>query len=307
MRVLEAESLRKTYGRLVAVEALDLAVAQGEIFGLLGPNGAGKTTAISMMCGVMRAEAGRVRIGGHDIVKEPFAARRLLGLAPQELALYEDLTGRENLHFLARLQGLRGAARHRAVAWALEVAGLEERAGDLAGRYSSGMKRRLNLAAGILHRPRLLVLDEPTVGVDAQSRAYIFETVRTLQADEGMTVLYTSHYMEEVQALCSRVAIMDRGHLVAQDTVDGLIAAHAAPGMEITLEGDAAAAEEALRDLGAVAREGCVLHLEASPGAGEVVGRVERSGCRLLALGVRRADLETVFLRLTGRSLRDGS
>jgi ABC-2 type transport system ATP-binding protein len=250
MPLLETRGLGKDYGSLSALAGLDLAIEEGEIFGLLGPNGAGKTTAISMMCGVVTPSRGSARVAGLDIAS--FAARRLIGLVPQDLALYEELSALQNLRFFGGLYGLTGSELAARADWALELAGLRERAREPVSRYSGGMKRRLNLAAGLLHRPRLVILDEPTVGVDPQSRNHIFATIRALSAEHGMTVLYTSHYMEEVELLCKRVAILDRGALIACSTVEDLVARH---------------------------------------GGEEVV--------------VRKANLETVFLALTGHRLRD--
>jgi ABC-2 type transport system ATP-binding protein len=224
--LLETRGLGMDYGSLRAVDALDLEVEEGEIFGLLGPNGAGKTTAISMVCGVVTPSRGSVRVAGADLASDPFAVRRAIGLVPQDLAVYEELTATENLRFFGSLYRLRGAELAERVTWALALAGLGERAREPVSRFSGGMKRRLNLAAGLLHRPRLVILDEPTVGVDPQSRNHIFATIRSLCSDHGMTVLYTSHYMEEVEILCRRVAIMDRGALVAQGAVDDLLSRH---------------------------------------------------------------------------------
>jgi ABC-2 type transport system ATP-binding protein len=179
-----------------------------------------------MMCGVVTPSRGSALVAGLDIARQPFAARRLIGLVPQDLALYEELSADQNLRFFGGLYGLAGTELSARVDWALELAGLRERAREPVSRYSGGMKRRLNLAAGLLHRPRLVVLDEPTVGVDPQSRNHIFATIRALCADHGMTVLYTSHYMEEVQLLCRRVAILDQGALIACDTVEDLLAHH---------------------------------------------------------------------------------
>jgi ABC-2 type transport system ATP-binding protein len=197
---LELRGLGKDYGARTAVGAIDLDVVRGECLGLLGPNGAGKTTAMSMACGVVTPTRGTVRIAGIDLARDPFGAKARLGLVPQELALYEELSGLQNLRYFGALYGLGGAALAERIDWALGVVGLRDRAGDPIRKYSGGMKRRLNLAAGLLHKPELLILDEPTVGVDPQSRNHIFETVRALKKD-GMTVVYTTHYMEEVEAL----------------------------------------------------------------------------------------------------------
>src|SRR5215831_4923749 len=230
--VLELAGLGKDYGARVAVQSVDLAIRRGEIFGLLGPNGAGKTTTISMACGVVPPSRGTARIAGHDIRSDTFAAKRAIGLVPQDLALYDELSPRQNLAFFGQLYGLAGDELAQRIDWALGIAGLTDRAGDLVKTFSGGMKRRLNLAAGLIHEPTLLVLDEPTVGVDPQSRRHIFDSIRTLR-DRGMTILYTSHYMEEVEELCDRVAIMDAGAIVASGTLAELRAAHSGGGLEI--------------------------------------------------------------------------
>jgi len=195
--VLELTGLAKNYGEREAVKGLDLRVERGEIFGLLGPNGAGKTTTISMACGVVPPSRGAIRIAGHDLASDGEKARRAIGLVPQELAVYEELTPRQNLVFFGELYGLRDAALGKAVDAALSVSELADRADDLVKNLSGGMKRRLNLAAGLVHEPALLVCDEPTVGVDPQSRRHIFDSIRALR-DRGMTIIYTTHYMEEV-------------------------------------------------------------------------------------------------------------
>ena len=312
MALLESRGLGKDYGALRAVEALDLDIEEGEIFGLLGPNGAGKTTAISMMCGVVTPSRGSVRVAGHDLGRESFAARRAIGLVPQDLALYDDLTARQNLRFFASLYGLRGSELAARIDWALALAGLVDRSSESVRRFSGGMKRRLNLAAGLLHRPRLVILDEPTVGVDLQSRNHIFATIRALCADHGMTVLYTSHYMEEVELLCQRVAIMDSGREVASDTVAGLVAQHGGGSLEVEFRGDAGRVAAALGALGEVTLEeqgesGGRLRLieESQVKPGAVVRAVENAGGEVEALRVRKPNLETVFLALTGHSLRD--
>lgn len=309
MTFVATSGLGKDYGALTAVRALDLEIGAGEVFGLLGPNGAGKTTAISMLCGVLTPTRGTASIGGADIRRDAFAARRKTGLAPQELALYEDLTARENLAYFGGLYGLRGRDLADASAWALGVAGLLERAAEPVRRFSGGMKRRLNLAAGILHRPPLLVCDEPTVGVDPQSRAHIFETLRGLNRDHGTTILYTSHYMEEVQALCPRVGVMDQGRLAALDTVENLLRIHGQAEAELVIETDARAdaVEAALAGFGPVRREGARFRFGAPPSFAGVASAVEAAGARVLSLQVARSDLETVFLRLTGHQLRDAS
>jgi ABC-2 type transport system ATP-binding protein len=300
--ILELRGLGKDYGTRTAVKALDLDVARGEILGLLGPNGAGKTTTISIACGVVTPTRGTVTIGGKPLA----AAKNKLGLVPQELALFEELSANENLEYFGALYGLRGAELGKRVAWALDVVGLADRARDVVKTYSGGMKRRLNIAAGLVHEPELLVLDEPTVGVDPQSRNHIFETVRALHA-RGMTVIYTSHYMEEVEALCERVAIMDHGEIRALGTIAELVAKHAGRGVELELAGDVDAAERAAREHGDVERTGATLRVVPRAGLSAVIAAIEGAGATIARVESRQANLETAFLALTGRALRDAS
>ncbi|MGE5186354.1 MAG: ABC transporter ATP-binding protein [Acidobacteriota bacterium] len=300
---LELRGLGKDYGTRTAVKALDLDVARGEILGLLGPNGAGKTTTISMACGVVTPTRGSVAIGGTQLAREPFAAKRKLGLVPQDLALFEELSADQNLRYFGALYGLRGAALAKRIAWALDVVGLADRARDVVKTYSGGMKRRLNIAAGLVHEPELLVLDEPTVGVDPQSRNHIFETVKALHAG-GMTVIYTSHYMEEVEALCDRVAIMDHGEVRAVGTIGELVAKHAGRGVELEVIGDAEAAARAAQPHGEVTRDGQLLRVVPASGLAPVIAAIEQH-VRIARVESRQANLETAFLALTGRALRD--
>jgi ABC-2 type transport system ATP-binding protein len=302
--VLELRGLGKDYGPRVAVRALDLEVARGEILGLLGPNGAGKTTTILMACGVVTPTRGSVRIAGLSLADDPRAAKAKLGLVPQDLALFEELSADQNLRYFGSLYGLRGGALADRVVWALGIVGLADRARDPVRQYSGGMKRRLNIAAGLLHRPELLVLDEPTVGVDPQSRNHIFETVRALHAD-GMTVIYTSHYMEEVEALCTRVAIMDAGEIRALGTIGELVAQHAGRGIELELAGDVDVAVRAARAHAEVARTGSVLRVLPAAGIAPVIAAIEGAGATIARIESRQANLETAFLALTGRALRD--
>jgi ABC-2 type transport system ATP-binding protein len=305
MTILELRGLGKDYGDRTAVAAIDLDVARGEILGLLGPNGAGKTTTISMACGVVTPSRGSVTIAGISLTAEPFAAKAKLGLVPQDLAIYEDLPATHNLRYFGALYGLRGAELASRVAWALEVVGLTDRATEPARRYSGGMKRRLNIAAGLVHQPALLVLDEPTVGVDPQSRHHIFDTVRALK-QRGMTVIYASHYMEEVEALCDRVAIMDGGALIALGTIAELVAAHAGPGIAVELTGDIDAAAQAAQRHGSVERTGSLLRIVPASGVAPVIAAIEGAGAAIARIESQQANLETAFLSLTGHALRDG-
>ena len=278
------EKVSRRYGARVAVDGLTLEVRRGEIFGLLGPNGAGKTTTVSMCVGLLEPTSGSVQIAGRGRPAEP-STRAHLGLAPQALALYEVLSGRENLRFFADLPGLVGAEREQRVDWALDFVGRVDRADDRVAVYSGGMKRRLNLAAAILHRPELLFLDEPTVGVDPQSRNALFDNILALR-EAGATIVYTTHYMEEVERLCDRVAIMDHGRLLALGTVRDLAEQHGGPSVLVL---ESAAGDE---------------RLETSDPVGELARR-NAEGVALSGFRWERPSLEQVFLRLTGRSLRD--
>jgi ABC-2 type transport system ATP-binding protein len=216
--MIEVEQLRKQYGDFTAVHDVSFVAQPGEIFGLLGPNGAGKTTTIGCISTLLAPSAGHIRVMGHDVVKDGIEARRSMGVVPQEIALYDDLSADENLSYWGGAQGLRGADLRARIHDVLELTGLSDRAKEPIKRYSGGMKRRLNFACGIVHRPRVLLLDEPTVGVDPQSRVRLLELVRE-QARSGACVLYTTHYMEEAETLCDRLAIVDRGRIIAQGTL----------------------------------------------------------------------------------------
>jgi ABC-2 type transport system ATP-binding protein len=284
--MLRLEGVRKRYGTRVAVDGLSLEVRAGEIFGLLGPNGAGKSTTVHLAVGLLEPDAGTILVGRQGAGGPPSrpAARRRIGLAPQSLAVYEQLSARENLLFFGRLFALSGGALARRVDEALAFVQLTERADDRAATYSGGMKRRLNLAAAIVHDPEVILLDEPTVGVDPQSRNAIFESIEALRG-QGRAIVYTTHYMEEAARLCDRVGIVDRGSLMAVGTVPALVAAHGGP-PELVVEraGGPVRLQTAdpLRELNRLAAEAPI---------GEF--RLERP------------SLEQVFLRLTGRQLRD--
>jgi ABC-2 type transport system ATP-binding protein len=219
--MLEAINLRKSFGTLVAVDNVSLRIAKGETLGLLGPNGAGKTTTVSMLCGLTTPDRGEVRIDGRKLSGDTDPGKRRIGLVPQDLAVYEELSARDNLQFFGALYGLAGADLERALTSALETVGLADRAKDRVKVFSGGMKRRLNLAAGLLHNPDILLLDEPTVGVDPQSRNAIFDNLEHLKK-QGKALLYTTHYMEEAQRLADRIVIIDHGKVIANDTVAGL-------------------------------------------------------------------------------------
>ena len=220
--VLECRGLRRSFGKIVAVDEVGFHIAPGETYGLLGPNGAGKTTTISMVAGLLERDAGEVTVAGEPMTTHSVRAKGALGYVPQDLAVYPDLSGRENLMFFARLYGMPTARARSRTNEVLDLTGLADRAGDQVKQYSGGMKRRLNIGVGLLHQPKLLILDEPTVGVDPQSRNAILEGVERLSG-AGMAVLYTTHYMEEAERLCDRIGIIDHGQLIAEGTRDELV------------------------------------------------------------------------------------
>jgi ABC-2 type transport system ATP-binding protein len=308
--VLQVEGLVRRFGDRTAVDGVSFAIAPGEAYGLLGPNGAGKTTTIRMVCGLLRPDAGTVRIDGRSPWDDR-SVKALVGFVPQDVALYGDLTARENLRFVGKLYRLRGRALADAVAEALEVVDLADRADERVEAFSGGMKRRLNIAAGLVHRPRLLVLDEPTVGVDPQSRHAILERVAALR-ERGMAVLYTTHYMEEAERVCDRVGIVDRGRLVAEGTRRELVDQLGEQDrIELSATGDLDRFAAACRMLTGVTEAGVVsdgLHLLVTQGRRAlpaVLEAAERSGAEVSSVEVVEPDLEAVFLHLTGTALRE--
>ena len=309
--VLACRGLRKVFGRRVAVDDVGFAIARGETYGLLGPNGAGKTTTISMVCGLLRRDAGEVIVAGRSVGPDATDAKAAIGLVPQDVALYEDLSARENLRFFGRLQGLDRRELDRRVDEVLEVVGLGERADDRVSAYSGGMKRRANIAAGLLHRPQLLVLDEPTVGVDPQSRNAILESIEAL-GGAGLSVLYTTHYMEEAERLCDRVGIIDEGRLVAEGTRRELVGKlGAGDRVEVAGSGDldafAAACERLPGTEGVDRRDGhVVVQVHDGPAAlAGIVAAASSAGVSITGIELVEPDLEDVFLSLTGKALRD--
>jgi ABC-2 type transport system ATP-binding protein len=303
--LLHVRDVHKRYGRFAALAGVTFAVQPGELFGLLGPNGAGKTTLMNVLAGLSEASDGEVRLFDKPFTRHDRDARRQIGLATQDLAVYPDLTADENLRFFGKLYGLSGADLDGRVKEMLDTVGLSERANQRVGTFSGGMKRRLNLAVALVHRPRLLLLDEPTTGVDPQSRNHIFEQVRAHNA-AGLTVIYTSHYMEEVQALCPRIAILDRGKVLACDTLPHLLRTLDAAAV-LTLTNPNAGVADAARAVPGVTSvelNGNVLTATAKelppllPKLLGVVGEV-------LSLEVKEPTLESVFLSLTGKALRD--
>ncbi len=309
---LVVEGLRKSFGDLRAVDDVSFSIAPGETFGLLGPNGAGKTTAISMICGLLEPDDGRITVHGTPIRLGSTKGRRHIGYVPQELAIYPDMSARDNLGFFARLYGIRGAEAKRRIDAVLDIVGLSERADDRASEYSGGMQRRLNIAAGMLHEPSLLILDEPTVGIDPQSRNAILEAVATL-GDEGMSVLYTTHYMEEAERLCRRVAIMDHGVVLAMGTRRELVATVGEHDtVSITIVGSAATVAASLTGAPGVTKASNsadnrvdVMVDAASARLPDLLQRVAAADVTIQDVEVREPSLDTVFLHITGTALRD--
>jgi ABC-2 type transport system ATP-binding protein len=302
------------YGSLTAVDSVSLEIRQGEVFGLLGPNGAGKSTLISILSGMFAPTAGQVAVGDGQVSPTSRAAKRRIGVVPQDVALYEKLSGRQNLRFFGRVYGLGGRRLRERVEAVLEVVGLSDRGNDRAETYSGGMQRRLNLAAGLLHEPELLILDEPTVGVDPQSRNHIFDNVERLNRVQGVTIVYTTHYMEEAERLCDRVAIIDHGKIVALDTPRALIESLGGGAIQIGIEpqqrGHVTDTLSALASVQAVGPgpDERLLNIEAVSARHALVDVMQAMNTESLEVETVRIlepNLESVFLRFTGRSLRD--
>lgn len=311
--IIRTESLRMRYrgAPVDAVEGLEMTVETGTIHGILGPNGAGKTTTLSMLCGLLRPTSGAVRFPEEIDAR---GAKNSIGFVPQDLALYEGLTGRENLRFFARIYSLRGEKVDRRIEGLLEMVGLADRADDLVRRYSTGMKRRLNLAAGLVHSPRVILLDEPTVGIDPQSRNRILEAVAELK-HSGAAILYTTHYMEEASRLCDSVAIMDHGRILLEGPPALLVAEHGKARMVLESDPPTDDLVEPLAQLESVeqvSRTDDVLVVRLAHGAEamDVIHAARESarahGIRLALRAIEEPSLETIFLDITGRELRDG-
>ncbi len=309
--MVTVQNLHKSYGVFDAVKGLTFQIQRGEIFGLLGPNGAGKTTTISMLTGMLEPTNGRINLDNIDLQKQANKAKQKIGLVPQELALYPTLSAEDNLKFFGRIYGLRGKKLKERIAATLEIVGLTERAKSPIEKFSGGMKRRINIAAGLLHEPEILFLDEPTVGVDPQSRNAIFESVEKLNK-EGMTVVYTTHYMEEAQRLCDRIAIMDEGKFMALDTPKALIRSLGGGLIQLGLENghqDAVAQKSVtFPSVKTIEQQNGHLLIEANqPQAAllDVLSVTNQLDAQVTSLQVFEPNLETVFLQLTGKQLRD--
>ena len=308
--MIEVQGLVKKYGELTAVDEVSFNAAAGTIYGLLGPNGAGKSTTIGCISGLLKPTGGTVRVNSHDVVSDGLAARRALGVVPQEIALYDEVSAAENLAYWGGIHGLRGADLKTRIARVLELTGLADRAKEPIKRYSGGMKRRLNFAAGIVHSPKVLLLDEPTVGVDPQSRVRLLDLVRE-QAKEGTCVLYTTHYMEEAESLCDRLAIVDHGKLIAQGTLKelrGMTGERDVLRLAGSFPAEAHDAVRKLKDIEVLQGEPESLLLSAggaSKRLPEIFAAITGGGGDVRETTLTQPSLESLFIKLTGKELRD--
>ncbi|WP_425374510.1 ATP-binding cassette domain-containing protein [Mesobacillus boroniphilus] len=310
---MEVKQLSKRFKEFDAVKSVSFSVRKGESFGLLGPNGAGKTTTIQMVSGLYPPSSGSIEIAGIDMVRQPKKAQGLLGIVPQEIALYQTMSARENLSFWGRMYGLKGNHLQKRINEVLEIIGLADRGKDKVQTFSGGMKRRVNIGAAILHRPELLIMDEPTVGIDPQSRSHILETVKRLN-EAGMTIIYTSHYMEEVEYLCEKIGIMDHGEFITTGTISELRETIGDRSRIVMKFADAYQPDGIIdilsagipeKDLLIKENELAVFHQEPQIILSELIQSVTGAGYEITSVEIVEPNLESVFLHLTGRSLRD--
>lgn len=311
MNAIEVKNLKKSFGDFQAVQDANFTAVSGEVLSLLGPNGAGKSTTISMLSGLLNPTAGDASIMGHSVMKEPAAAKKSLGVVPQDIALYPDLSARENLVFWGKMYGLRGADLKQRVDEVLEIIGLADRQKDQVGKFSGGMKRRVNIGAALLHKPAVVIMDEPTVGIDPQSRRHILDNVKELN-QQGMTVLYTTHYMEEAAELSHHIAIMDKGKVIAYGTHDELIKmVGEQTRIDLMLNTEAAKILSAWQKVDGVSMidslDGKVTALvdDSNRVLPHLFETASRENVRITSVDIQEPNLETVFLHLTGRALRD--
>jgi len=311
MPLLQIDGLKKYFKKIKAVDGISFTVEKGDILGLLGPNGAGKSTTISMIATLLAPDGGTIVFDGEDIAQNPKAIQQRLGLVPQEIALYPSLSGYENLAFWGKTYGLRGGALKKRIEEVSEIIGIQSRLKDKVKKYSGGMQRRINIGAALLHEPEFIIMDEPTVGIDPQSRNHILDTVRAL-AKKGATIIYTSHYMEEVELLCDRICIMESGKIIAQGTKDEIvqsIGGQMGIGIRLGHEDAALAGQlEALECVSTISADGRDIDIVAQAGDAStkaILSVIAKSETQLESFDIEKANLETVFLNLTGRALRD--
>ncbi|RKZ08283.1 export ABC transporter ATP-binding protein [bacterium] len=305
--MIDVVDLKKSYADVMALRGVSFSVKEGEIFGLLGPNGAGKTTTVSILSGVLEADSGSVSIAGIDIKRDSKRVKRLMGVVPQEIALYEELSAKENLHFWGGLYGLSGKDLERETERVLELVELTDRANDPVKSYSGGMKRRLNLIIGLIHRPRIILLDEPTLGIDPQARLKILDIVKG-EAANGSTIVYTTHYLDEAEKLCDRIAIIDRGEILSIGTL-AEIARLAGEEDMVTITGDfeGVAIDSLLEGarLEYISEGVCTFSVPERPVLGGILERFFKAGVKVRNIEVKEPSLEGAFVKLTGRELRD--
>ncbi|SHH75122.1 ABC-2 type transport system ATP-binding protein [Caloranaerobacter azorensis DSM 13643] len=311
MTLLRVDNLKKYFKKIKAVDGISFEVKKGEIFGLLGPNGAGKSTTISMISTLFKPTSGDIFFKGRSIFENPIEIRKNLGIVPQEIALYPTLSGYENLRFWGNAYGLRGKKLKIRIEEVSEIIGIKDRLKDKVEKYSGGMKRRINIGAALLHKPELLIMDEPTVGIDPQSRKHILDTVLSLNK-KGMTVIYTSHYMEEVEYLCNRISIMDKGKIIATGTKDELI--NIVNGQKvINLKFDKISKEliRKIKDINYISQievlddEIILTTVNENTIFKDIIDKVSETDSNILSIDVKKTNLESVFLHLTGKALRD--
>lgn len=311
MEIIKLDRLEKKYNEKTVVSGITLSIEKGELFGLLGPNGAGKSTTISMLAGLIKPTSGKIYVNGMDIAKHPMEGKKRIGLVPQEIALYPALSAVDNLRFWGRMYGLSGKQLEERVTEVLRIVNLEDRKKQIIKSYSGGMQRRINIAAALLHEPEILIMDEPTVGIDPQSRNYILEKVKELNA-RGMTVIYTSHYMEEVEFLCNRIAIIDEGKILVVDEKENL--------KQSLLDGDVIDFQlskispellarlrelKAIRHLRQKDRELSLSVDKAGQALPDILRVISENNADIVQMKVEQPNLESVFLKLTGKALRD--
>ncbi|MBC2188582.1 ABC transporter ATP-binding protein [Listeria booriae] len=312
MKIVEIEQLTKKFEKNIAVDNLNLAIEEGQIFGLLGPNGAGKSTTISVLCGLLKKSSGVIRLFGENQEQHGIEIKQRIGLVPQDIALYNDLSAFENVRFFAGLYGLRGKALDMAAETALEFVGLADKRKDKPGTFSGGMKRRLNIACAIAHKPALIIMDEPTVGIDPQSRNYILKSIKKLNAS-GCTIIYTSHYMEEVEELCDYIAIIDHGKVIAEGTKEQLVSLVSdMKEMRIVVDDVQKIDLEDLRTISGIqlveVMAGNTVKITSNSevnNLNKVLETLIRQSVEVIEMNQQTLNLETVFLNLTGRKLRD--
>jgi len=308
--MLSIQNLTKSFGGLVAVDRVSFEIRRGEIFGFLGPNGAGKTTTINMICGLLKPDAGSIRLDGEDLLTAGPAVRKKLGVVPQEVALYEELNAVENLQFWGGLYGMAGSELKKRTQDLLEASGLSDRTREKVKNYSGGMKRRLNMAAGMIHRPKLLLLDEPTVGIDPQARRHMLDLVRAF-SDQGTTILYTTHYLDEAELLCNRLAIIDHGRVLAsgtQEEIKRIVGENRL--LRVTGHFSRSSAERMTRKIRqlsivSISENDALYSLPIHLGTGKFLEALVSGGFRIDNLGIKEPSLDSVFIKLTGRELRD--